>query len=240
MTRREQLQERYEDALFALLMDEVATSEGEKLWEENERLKNDPDAEIPEEITKRGIQTIRRHFAKQKARAAGLFTIKAFSKVTMAAGIAAILFTGAFAASETVRVNTLNLIVEVFDESTDFHFSSSSNSDIHHLVAEWVPEGYTLEDQGKDNAGEWLRYTKSEEESIDIWSTIGTGTTLSIDTENAETQNVEIQGYIATLVLKENTTQIVWALPNGSAFISLIGSGVSGEDLIHVANQLNY
>ena len=34
MTRREQLQEQYEDALFALLMDELARSEGEKLLEE--------------------------------------------------------------------------------------------------------------------------------------------------------------------------------------------------------------
>lgn len=32
MTRREELQEAYEDAMFALLMDYVAESEGEKLW----------------------------------------------------------------------------------------------------------------------------------------------------------------------------------------------------------------
>lgn len=35
MTRREELQEAYEDAMFALLMDYVAESEGEKALEEN-------------------------------------------------------------------------------------------------------------------------------------------------------------------------------------------------------------
>lgn len=35
MTRREELQEAYEDAMFALLMDYVAESEGKKALEEN-------------------------------------------------------------------------------------------------------------------------------------------------------------------------------------------------------------
>ena len=37
MTRREELQEAYEDAMFALLMDYVAESEGEKALEEIEK-----------------------------------------------------------------------------------------------------------------------------------------------------------------------------------------------------------
>ena len=46
MTNREKLQDQYEDALFALLMDDLAWREGVRLLEENERLKNDPDAKI--------------------------------------------------------------------------------------------------------------------------------------------------------------------------------------------------
>ena len=41
MTRREQLQEQYEDALFALLMDDLAAIEGQAALEENERLKSE-------------------------------------------------------------------------------------------------------------------------------------------------------------------------------------------------------
>ena len=47
MTKREQLIEQYEDALFALLMDSVAEEEGKKAIELNERLKADPEAEVP-------------------------------------------------------------------------------------------------------------------------------------------------------------------------------------------------
>ena len=49
MTKREQLIEQYEDALFALLMDSVAEEEGKKAIELNERLKADPEAEVPAE-----------------------------------------------------------------------------------------------------------------------------------------------------------------------------------------------
>ena len=47
MTHHEKLVERYEDALFALMMEDVAETEGEKLQELNEQLKRDPSAEIP-------------------------------------------------------------------------------------------------------------------------------------------------------------------------------------------------
>ena len=67
MTRRERLQDQYEDALFALLMDDLAWQEGERLLEENERLTYDPDAEIPNEVMMRCRKTINREFAKKNA-----------------------------------------------------------------------------------------------------------------------------------------------------------------------------
>ena len=53
MTRREELYERYHDALFALLMEEVSETQGKKALEENERLNQDTQAEVPPEISAR-------------------------------------------------------------------------------------------------------------------------------------------------------------------------------------------
>ena len=144
MTRREKLQERYEDALFSLLMYEVAASEGEKAIEENERLQNDPAAAVPEDVDRRCLQTIHRAFAVRRAREVGHFTVKALGKVAMAAGIAAMLFVGAFAASETLRVNTINYLIETFDDSVDFHFERSEtdvNSPLPNITVGWMPDG---------------------------------------------------------------------------------------------------
>ena len=60
MTRREQLQDQFEDARFALLMDNLAWQEGERLLEENERLKHDPSADVPAEVTERCLKVINR------------------------------------------------------------------------------------------------------------------------------------------------------------------------------------
>ena len=60
MTRHEELQDNYEDALFALLMDEFAEREGERLLEENERLKSDPDIVISDELDRQCIKKINR------------------------------------------------------------------------------------------------------------------------------------------------------------------------------------
>ena len=58
MTRREELQEAYEDAMFALLMDYVAESEGKKALEENRALQEDPDAEIPQEVRRACLKAV--------------------------------------------------------------------------------------------------------------------------------------------------------------------------------------
>lgn len=240
MNRREQLQDRYEDALFALLMDEIATKEGKKAIEENERLKNDPSAAVPEDVDKRCLQTIRRHFAKQKAHTAGRFTIKAMKRVVMAAGLAACLFTGAFAASETVRVKTLNLIVEVFDTNTTFRFMSQPEDITSQISVGWLPEGFTLKEHGYNSESTWYQYQKSEDETISIDYTVTFGTVVGVDTEGAEVEHIAVNGVDAMLIKKDTDLQLVWADKNNTVFIALVGTGITRDDLIHVANNLRY
>lgn len=240
MTRREELQERYEDALFALMMDEVATVEGKKALEENELLKSDPDAAVPEEVSRRCRKTIQRHFAQQRAKTVGRFTVKTLKNVALAAGICSILFTAAFASSEPLRVNTMNLVVQVFGESTDFHFASGGPSNTYTVVAEWLPEGYTLESRQEDAAGSTYEYQKSESEYFYIVYTRGDGTLLSIDTEDAKTQNIDINGAQALFVEKDNERQIIWGTLDKTAFIHLAASNITEVDLVHIAQKLKY
>ena len=62
MKSKEQPWEDYEDALFALLMDKVAEDEGVRLYEENERLRRDPAAEVPPEFDRKSREAIIRAF----------------------------------------------------------------------------------------------------------------------------------------------------------------------------------
>lgn len=240
MNKQEQLQEQYEDALFALIMDKIATAEGQWAMEENERLNEDPSAAVPEELDKRCMQMIRRHFAKQQVYTVGRFTAKIMKRVVMAAGIAALMFTGVFAASETVRINTMNLIIEVFEDNTDFRFVSRPVDSTPRISVGWVPDEYILEDQGQDNESVWYQYRKSESESLYIDCTTTSGAGIGVDTENAEIEYIEVKNLQAMLVEKDNRLQLIWTAENNSAFIQLIGIGIDQETLVRIANGLIY
>lgn len=84
---RQQLLENYEDALFALLMDDFAEREGEKLKAENERLKQDPAAQPSEELDQKCRRIIRAEYAKaqrkQLAHSAGSVFSKAFTRIAV-------------------------------------------------------------------------------------------------------------------------------------------------------------
>lgn len=84
MTHHEKLVERYEDALFALMMEDVAETEGEKLQELNEQLKRDPSAEIPRELDERCIRTIRTEFGKKNFISARRGAVRVFRVISAA------------------------------------------------------------------------------------------------------------------------------------------------------------
>jgi len=237
MNRREQLQDRYEDALFALLMDEIGTAEGKRAEAENERLKNDPAAAIPADLDRRCMKTIRREFTKRRIRSAVRFTANALKHVVLTVGIGAILFSTTFAVSETVRVNTINLIIQVFDTNTDFRFLSINRRS---MEVGWLPEGYVLESGEYGNDYAWYQYEKSETELIHIEYTLTSGAAFGVDTEDAKVSHLEIQGSQAMLVEKESGLQLVWATEDNTAFIGIIGIGVTQEELVQVANGLRY
>ena len=73
MTRHERLLENYEDAYFALLMEDVAQMEGARLDQLNMELQNDPHAAVPEGLTKRCLKTMHR-------RKFFFFTVRCYSR----------------------------------------------------------------------------------------------------------------------------------------------------------------
>lgn len=240
MNRQEELQDRYEDALFALLMDKIATAEGKEALEEIEQLKNDPDAAIPEDVDKRCMQTIRRHFAKQRVHAVGHFTMKVVKCAVMAAGIAGLMFTAAFAVSGDVRSTTLNWMIEVFDTDTTLRFVGETGDIAPQLRVGWLPDGYVLDNCGYSSVSTWYTYQNTDNQYIQIKCTSAFGTTMSVDTEGADVQYVEINGYQAMLIKKESDLQLVWSANENSIVICVVASDLNDTDLFHLVNKMVY
>jgi len=217
MTRREQLRDQYEDALFALLMDDLVWQEGERLLEENERLKNDPEGDVPEEAMLRCRRVIDREFNKRSAARVCRVTWKVVKRLAAAACIAVLLFTAAFAVSDTVRINTLNLMIEVYDRYTDYRFvpepEQPDTARYTGFEVGWLPEGFALVDERSNQFGTSASYKNFHGETlaIDLYN-VGKSGTVSIDTEDAEVENITINGREAAFNTKDYY-QIVMPIP---------------------------
>lgn len=221
MTDHERLREQYEDALFALLMEGVAESEGEEALRLNEELKKDPNAEVPKDVQKRCEKTIRSAFAQKQLRATGRTAARWLTKVAVVAVLGGLMFTAAFALSEDVRVATLNALIQVMDDRTQITFSDeqlgetksetslNSGSDLEEQFQEyniglnWLPEGYvfesgnTVEEGGEDR----VSFISPTDGLIEITITpYSLNSVYNVNSENCTRQDITIQGYPAILL----------------------------------------
>ena len=245
MTRREMLMERYEDALFALLMNEVAEAEGRKALEENQRLCDSGEMVIPEAVHRQCLRTIARKTAQKDVRRFGRALSKAASKVAIIALVGMLTFTTVFAASEDFRVRMLNFIIETFDDRTEIRLPPEQIDPAHqaHTVPQfsvgWLPEGFALIDVGENQSTVWANYKNDETgASISIFGNDLTAGSVSVDTEDTQALSVQLHGGNALLIEKNNIIQVRWQYSEKSAWLfSAIGQNMNRDTLLKVAES---
>lgn len=247
MTNREKLQENYEDSVLALLMDEFAESEGVRYIEENERLRQDPNAAVPEDVERRALQLINREFAKKNRAHTGGKFLRILGQLAIAALIAALLFGAAFALSETVRAGTLNFLMQMDARIATWQFvedegsvSGGQNGALE-IVVDWVPEGYTRQPpviftpsdamlDYTNDAGGVIRISVHESEDFKY--------TLDLEDSDYYT-DITVQGQQGMLVLKNQTHSMFWPHDNDRLVISVESADVDADTLLHVAESIS-
>ena len=249
MTRKERLREQYEDALFALIMEEAAEAEGQKALEENRRLRDSGELAIPDGLRQRCHRAIAKGFAGQELRRVGRGVSRVVTKVALVALVGMLLFTTVFAASEDFRVKTLNLALEIFEDHTEITLTpdesiiaSSVDSVVPQLTAGWVPDGFALVEEGENSAMAWKDFQNEEagtQISITVFN-LRTGR-MSVDTEDAEMLPVQINGADAFIIndTEDEIIQIIWQEDAASEWlIYVVGMGVSEEMLMKTAESI--
>lgn len=244
MTRQELLVEQYEDALFALIMDKVAEVEGQKAIEENQRLKAGGEVVIPEELNRRCKQTIRCKTAEKHLKRYGKGFGKVLNKVAIVALMALLLFTTAFATSESFRVKTLNFVMEVFDDRTEIKFvpkdTAADSTAVPEITAGWLPEGFKLTRTDALKANRVYEYANSDNTAyIAVNIMEMTSVSMALDTEDAKTLSLQVQGEDAIMVDKGNIKQLVWKLhTDENWYCCVITENISEEDMLKFAENI--
>ena len=259
MNSQEKIVEQYEDALFVLLMDEIAQSEGEKAYQLNELLKANPDAALPPDLQRRCMRTISVAFAKKSFGNAKIVTKKLFRYLSVAVLIVTALFTTVFALSESFRVQSLNAIIEYFDDhaqlqfgplspTSDAGYSPANNQDVfqsnYGITLAWLPEDYSLSTGWNNASGIYVEYANDAGDILDVFvCPIDSALTYQFDAEDTEIQEIMVHNVPATLYIKsinkilEHT--ILWVDVEREVVFQIIASNLSTSDIINVANHIS-
>lgn len=256
MTRREQLQENVEDAVFALLMEDVAEQEGKRLIEENEQLKHDPSAKIPDDLDRRCRKIIKRSYAKDRRRTVGHTIHHILGNVALAAMVCILLFVSAFAAVPEIRVMTLNLLIEVSDVSTSLRLVGVDNGSTAQdagadrtdsVQTLWgyrlpeIPNDYELvyEDSSDWVATLWYSGTNGSLIKFNI-SKAHEAFSVDVDTEDAEVKKIRIHGYDGLIIKKGDRIDIIWGDTDQNNFISITCTEIDQDATLRFASDMEY
>ena len=248
MTKHKQLLEDYEDALFRVFVDQIATKEGELLIKENELLVANPNSAVPESVDYKCRRLIKHSFRKQRRQNNLLKTQRAVASLAIVFFVISLLFTSAYALVPEVRVWTLNLLINVSDVATsltladDFSDNASSvlpNDSYGGYVFPDTPEGFSITSVGNDGRTAWIKYINDESKSISIDISGSPSTVLNIDTEDADSvANISIHGFEGLLIEKENKVHIVWADTEHSKYINIVCLNINKEIALVLAESM--
>ena len=244
MTQKEQLWENYEDAVFAILMDAVAEQEGEKGLQLMEELEHDPSEQVPEEVQKRAEKTIRKAFAAQSRRSARHVGFRMFQRIAVAVLVVVLTTVCAFAAFPEIRTGILNMIADVYEDHTDFSFTTNaSNSDPasdYKVELAWIPDGFEVSEEGSHYSTAWKTYENGKGAILYVAESSADNRTMTVDTEDAEVKQVTIQGYEGTMVQKsaDEWTCIIFTVPEKNMVIYIDSEFMEAEETLKVAENI--
>lgn len=248
MNRNDRLYNDYEDALFALLMDKVAQEEGARLLEENERLKNDPNAAVPPELNKKSLDTIRRTLAGRQRR--HTHTVGWYlSRLAVAILAALLLFAVAYASIPDLQLRTLEMLIENSDVSSHLSFSigknevATSENQQETLAGYTLPElsrKYVVTDQGETSRNAWIEYKHADGSVIRITTT--NSADYFLDNEAVrDYEEIVVSGFSGkTYYDKDGAVYVSWYDTEHERVIVLYANGIDKETARTYAEQIFY
>lgn len=248
MKRHERLLDDYEDALFALLLEPVAEQESTEALELKVRLKDDPAAAVPAEVTRGSLRTIHQEFARQRRKHILKTAKRAFNHVAVFFLVSTLCFASAYALVPSVRVKTLNLMIEISEIATNLTFgektvpqevrSASDDRTLAGYQMPEIPEEYTVIKSEVTSRGAYIAY-ENEAGSILSFRVEQIGRDGSnIDTEGAIVENIQIHGYDGLFVEKDQRMQVVWGDTDQGNLIGILASDISKEEILSYAQAM--
>lgn len=235
-------QERYEDALLSLLMQDFGVEQNQAAKARQDELQGGVTEETTDSLDRRCLNMIRKHYAKEKARNAGKMLWNVVSRVAVAICLMIASFAVAYASSESVRVNTRNFLIEVMEDNTELRFPGEWEYEDRApvLCVGWIPERYTLTQKYLDPLGVCFDYQDADGNLLAVSCDSTDHLVIGLDTEDATVEDVTVQGNEGMLIQKNGEYHLVWPAKNNTRLLSITAYSLSREEIFTLAEALVY
>lgn len=235
MATRKELLEQYEDAQFALLIDEIVEMQGAELNEIKQQLKQDPAAAVPPAVRERSMETIRKSYEerdkKQKTR-----RIRTMVRTLLiAAVVAALLLTSV---SADFRLAAKNFVYELTELAAELMFDFGDSAETHDgevIMGYFIPalpDEFELVDS-KDNVNSAWRQYESDKGfvMIKMFTDDGSGITYGTDAENSVPQKERINQFDVLVIDSSNRIQFVLSDKDAQKHIEITTNALSYKQI---------
>lgn len=239
--KKQKLLEQYDDAAFALLMDEYAEEEGARLMAEFEAAQAAGQVpEMPQELDEQCRRMIRRDRAKKR----GIRAARSFRKVAVKAAVAVLVFIGLMTtvvmSVDALRVPVLNYLVKHFEKYSSIDFTNQSDKETLgngiNPLANLIPEGYS-EVAYEDHDGLISAMYENEFGNYILLSMISTTGEFWFDTEGTTCENVMLGDYSAILI-REERLQMIWIDEDMQVCFSFVSDGLDEDTFWDICESL--
>ena len=245
--KKQKLLEQYDDAAFALLMDEYAEEEGARLMAEFEAAQAAGQVpEMPAELDEQCRRMIRRDRAKKR----GIRAARSFRKVAVKVAVAVLVFIGLMTtvvmSVDALRVPVLNFIVEHFNNYSSASFESNTPTENHNPTTNYpsidlfesiIPQDYTLVSQTITENLALIAYENNDLDTIQLCITPAKGE-VRLDTEDAIYSEVILYNYKAIL-LEKNGYQVFWHDEKADVLYTVIATALTKEAILEICYTLD-
>ena len=218
-SNRAKLRDEYEDALFKMLLHDVAEQEGMALLDELQTLDDPSDSKPSELALKRFSKQLDIELRKQSRAERKQVALTAVR--TMVISLVAILtvFLTAMTTVSAFRTRVMNIWMDIRPEYTAFQLRGSDSTEGGSMSVNWtnayvptyIPEGYEVSSFSYNDGFKRIVFENASTQTFILYTEMDEASNLVVDTENADRfEEIILNGQSGTLVVKNSLITIVW------------------------------
>lgn len=250
MDDREKLMERYDDAAFALMMDEYAEAEGEAILAEFRAAAEAGELpEFPEALDKACRDTIRKEYARRERRVRFRQLRRAAARVAVAVFAVIGILSTLIMSVEAWRAPILNFLMEdkgqymeILQETTD---NGVQRNEIHLaseiMFEEMLPSGYERITESITENVTIVVYADANDNFVQLCISPASGE-VRLDTEDAVCTEIYLGDYKALLIEELPGCMVFWENSEHGFYYTVQGTiheGFSKDAMLEICEELS-